>query len=1032
MVRNLFCGALFLFFFGILGARAQQLTVSGTVKDAETGQALPGVTIAVKGTTTGTSTNSAGAFQLSVPDAKDTLKVSYIGYQTKEVAVNGRGTINIELQSQSLKINELVVTGYQTKQKGELTGAISQIDGSEISKSPTPNLTRNLEGRLPGLKINDRGGEPGSANMNILIRGQETFGENAPLVIVDGIPSSTSQLANLSSDNIASVSVLKDASAAIYGARAANGVIVVTTKRGKKGQSSITIDANTGVSTFTILPKMMSAYQNAKYQSEMETRYGRVLTYSEEDLELFKNGSQPLTHPNTNWYDVTLRKYAPQSQASITAQGGKDNVQYFVAGNYNHKGSLFHGGDMYYDRYQLRSNIDAQIMKYLKIGFDLSGELRHAHQTSMDQEALFHRVQLSRPMDVAVYPNGLPGRAAVGYNPVIGATDEAGWNDTKEKLFTSRLSLDLNLDWITDGLSLTGIGSFNENIIGNKVFDNIWDLYSYNVQTGQYDPSVGTVNEGQTFSTLTQYNLERQQKFLNVSLKYRKSFGDHNINAFVAYEVQEGGLDSLAGFRRDIISAQKPYLDLAGTTNQTTGGIAGNSGRVSYFGTVSYDYKRKYLLDFTIRRDGSFNFPKKGRFGTFPSVSAGWTISKEPFMSGSRSWLDNLKIRSSYGLMGNDQVPSFQYLTQYELSSNLGYYIFGDPPARYNGFLQTNTPNPDITWEVAKDFDVGIDAVLFNNKLTVTADYFYDKRRRILIKRSGGVPDYTGISLPQQNLGKINNHGFELHAGYQTRHNDWGYDFSGNISYNKNKVIFMSEPKGLPDYQKQTGHPIKSYLVYLSDGIFHDKADVEATKAKLDGTLPGDIKYKDVNGDGKIDGLDMVRVFSSPIPRVQYGVTAGVSYKNFNLSIFLQGQAQAKDYMSHERGGQSNLPEYYYTKRWTKDNPKGPYPRAFDRQDFYEIAHPSDFWLYNGAFMRLKNLSFSYGLPSNVLSKTGINSVNFYIRAYNLLTWEAMSRRMGGQYFDPELNGDTINGNEGSGKYYPQEKTVVVGVSIQL
>jgi len=282
-------------------------------------------------------------------------------------------------------------------------------------------------------------------------------------------------------------------------------------------------------------------------------------------------------------------------------------------------------------------------------------------------------------------------------------------------------------------------------------------------------------------------------------------------------------------------------------------------------------------------------------------------------------------------------------------------------------------------------------------------------------------------------LGKINNHGVELQLGYQSdRKNEWRYNINGNMSYNKSKVIFMSEPEGLPDYQRQTGHPINSYLVYLSDGIFHTQKEVDDTKAKLDGTVPGEIKFVDVNGDGKIDGLDMQRKFSSPIPQIQYGITAGVSYKNFTLSVFFQGQAMAEDYIAHERGGQSNLPEYYYTKRWTVDNPNGTFPRAFDRQDFYAIAHPSDFWLYNGAFVRLKNLSFSYSLPAKLINKAGFKNIDLYIRGYNLVTWGAMNSRMGGEYFDPELNGNSVNGAQGQGKYYPQQKTLVAGISIQL
>src|SRR5699024_2719357 len=306
--------------------RAQETAIQGTVEDAETNEKLPGVSISVTGTTLGTLTNEEGEFKLNLPSGSETLKISYLGYQTKEVSVDGQATLEIKIQKATLAIDELVVTGYQVKRKGELTGAISQIQGEDVAKTPTPNVLRSLQGKMAGLKIDDRGGQPGAENMNILIRGQETFGENAPLVIIDGVPASVARLSSLSPNDIADVNVLKDASAAIYGARAANGVIVVETKRGARETSSITIDANTGFSSYTTIPKMMNSFQNATYQNEMEARYGRSLTFSEEDLKLYKNGSEPLTHPNTDWYALTLRKHTPQSQVNIAARGGTKKV----------------------------------------------------------------------------------------------------------------------------------------------------------------------------------------------------------------------------------------------------------------------------------------------------------------------------------------------------------------------------------------------------------------------------------------------------------------------------------------------------------------------------------------------------------------------------------------------------------------------------------------------------------------------------------------------------------------------------------
>ncbi len=1004
----------------------QTKTITGVVTDASSGSTLPGVNILIEGTRRGTSTNVDGKYSLNVSSLQDTLVFSFIGYQKKTALINGRTRINVVLQPQIIAGQQLIVVGYQKKEKSAVTGAVSQIAGTEIAQAPTVNIEKGLEGRIPGLKISNRGGEPGTPNLDILIRGRETFGDNAPLFIIDGVPSTEQDFANLAPQNIATVSVLKDASAAIYGARAANGVIMVTTKRGIKGTSIITINMSTGFSTPTALPTLMDSYQYATYKNEAEERYGRTLSYTDNDLQLYKNGSAPLTHPSTDWLSTTLRSYAPQSQIGITVQGGTNKIKYFLSGGYNYVGSLYHTGEMDFKKYQLRSNIDAQITKDLHIGFDLSGRLGKIHHPSVSAADIFTLLRLTIPMAVARYPNGLPGTGGVSGNPMILASNTGGWLNARRRLFKTKLSADLDLGWVTKGLELKGYAAFTYNAADTTQFMNVFKEYNYNSKTGKYEAVMGSAVEKKSYSQLFRGNLSGRQELYNISLRYKRSFGPHNFDGFVAYEVQEGSNEVFTGYRRDVISPQKVYLDLASTLNQTTSGIAYNTGRVSLFGSAGYNYKHKYLLQFTLRRDGSFNFPQKGRFGTFPSISAGWVITNESFMSGTERWLDNLKIRSSYGLMGNDQVPSFQYLTQYQLSTGQGYYIFGDPPQRYNGFYQTNTPNPDITWEVAKKWDIGIDASLFNSKFTLTADYFYDKRRKILIKRTGGVPEYTGLSLPQQNLGKLNNHGFELSLGYQNSpNNKWTYNFSGNVSYNKNEIIFMSEPEGIPSYQRQTGHPLASYLLYEADGIFHTQQEVDNWDAILPGTKPGDIRYIDVNEDGEINALDMVRVFSSPIPKVQYGLTAGFSYNNFTLNAYFQGQAMAKNYIAPDRGADSNEPVFYYEKRWTENNKDATYPRAMERTDFFNYANRSTFWLYSSAFVRLKNLTISYTLPDELIGKDSFKKIEVYLRGSNLLTWAKMDKRMGGKYYDPEMNTQ-------EGSYYPQQKIYELGLSIQF
>jgi len=1005
-------------------AYSQQLTIKGKVTDASNGETLPGVNILLKGSNNGTTTNSNGRYEISVPAQSDTLIFSYIGYQKKSVAINGRQKINVALKSAVTRMHELVAIGYRTRERGRLTGSVSEVNGEKIDQTPALNIDRSLEGAMTGLKINDRGGEPGTSDLSILIRGKETLGDNSPLIIIDGVPTGSEGLSNLSPQDIASVNVLKDASAAIYGARAANGVILVKTKRGQEGTSNITINASSGVATFTRVPNMLNSYQMAKYRNEMDQRYGRQQVWTDKDLQLFKNGNDPITHPNTDWYAATLRNYTPQRHLNISGSGGTDKVQYFLSGDYLNKGYMFKGGDMYYNRYQIRSNIDAQVMKDLKVGFDLNGRLRDVHQPAMSSGGLFHRIQLSKPMMVARYPNGLPGYGAVGLNTTIGVTDKAGWDNTKAKVFKSKLTFDLDMDWITQGLSLNGIASYNYNIDNSEHFQDVWKVYKYNVKTEEYDAYVGKLSENQSYTDLQESNGVNSQNYYNISLNYKRSFGNHNLNGFVAYEQNESHWKYLQGYRRDLISGQKVDLFAASTNQQSTYGTSTNSGRVSYFGSISYDYDRKYLLDFTLRRDGSFNFPKQGRFGTFPSISVGWNISDEPFMESTRNWLTNLKLRSSWGIMGNDRVPSFQYLTKYSISGGSGYYIFGEDPTRYDGFLQTNAPNPNITWETARNWNIGFDASLFDEMLTINLDYFNDKRRKILIYRNASVPSYTGLSLPQENLGKVDNSGIELQLNYQHNLGDLQYNIGGNFSYNHNEIVFMDEAQNIPDYRKNEGHPMDSWLVYKTDGIFHNQEEVDNTDAKLSGTKPGDIKYVDLNGDGEITGEDRYRKYTSQTPKIQYGINLGLQYKGFGLDAFLQGQAKAENYIAHTYGALSNIPEYLYTKRWTAQNKDATYPRAYERGDYYNLQF-SDFWLYDASFIRLKNLTLSYSLPTSLLSNMSFKNIRVYVKGYNLWTIDAMSNRMGGHYYDPEMS-------NAEGKYYPQQTIITTGLSIDL
>jgi TonB-dependent starch-binding outer membrane protein SusC len=1005
----------------------QQTTVSGKVTDLS-GQPLPGVTIVIKNTTQGTVTDVNGEYTLTNVPANATLVFSFVGMRTQEVIPGNQTIINVNMEEETIGLEEVVAIGYGTREKGRLTGSVSNVQTEEVIEAPVANVVRSIQGKLPGLVVSDRGGEPGDEDMQILIRGKSTLGNNSPLVVIDGVP--RDGFGHLNALDIENISVLKDASAAIYGAQAANGVILITTRKGKEGVAEIVVNSNYTMSTFFRHPQLMDAYQFTKYFNEVDERYGRNPTYTEEDLELYKNGTSPLTHPNTDWYKEAYRNFAPRVEHTLSATGGTDKIKYYLSGGYMNEESLFISGDQYHKKYTITSNIDAQVHKYLNIGFKLMAQLRDNH---MSEAGPYTYIHISKPNTVARYPNGLPGIAMGITNPIVMATDEAGWHEDMHKLFRPILSFDFNMDWVTKGLSLNGYGSFEYYDLNTSIVRKPVPLYDYNEATGEYDMFMGQPRENQTFTDMEKENDIRNEHLYHIRLNYKRNFDDHNFEGFVAYEQMEGYSERMWAYRKNLVSPDKPELFAAGTDQMNNDGSSSEWGRVNYFGYVGYDYKRKYLIDFTLRHDGSFNFPENKRFGTFPGASVGWTISEEPFMLFTDNWLSNLKLRASWATMGNDRVPQFQYLTKYSISVPYTFYIFGETPTYNQGFQASNVPNPNITWEKSKMWNFGFDAVLWRDKLTATFDYFYEQRREILITRAASIPSYTALTLPDENLGEVDNRGFELQLVHNNNLGEFQYSIGGNFQYNKNKIIYMDESPNIPEYQKREGYPIDSYLLYKTDGIFNTMDEVNATEARLPGTLPGDIKYVDLNGDGEITADDRYRKYSSPTPRIQFGLTTDFNYKNFNFNLFFQGQTLTEAPFAHTAGIKHNLPEYLFTKRWTEDNPDATYPRAYDSGDLYQAKSNADFWYYDASFIKLKHATLAYNIPSEILSKISIQGVQLYVKGYNLFALDRIKQRTGGNYYDPELSYDaTTSRTYSAGVYYHQNKSYTFGMRITL
>lgn len=994
-------------------AFGQSLTVTGTVID-KTGNPLPGVNVVVKGTIQGTVTGTNGAYSINVSDGNATLVFSFVGFVAQELQVDNQRAINVTLGEDIHEIDEVVVLGYTKRVRGELTGSVSNVKGETLQAVPSGDLVKGLSGRFSGVTINDRGGEGGltsNAEGNIRIRGSNTLGDNAPLIIIDGIP--RSGLSRLSANDIESISVLKDAAAAIYGARAANGVVVIQTKRGIKGEANqIRVSYDYGIQKFTRVPESMNAWQFATYMNEMAERFSTQPPYSQEDITLFKNGSNPVTHPSTNWYDAVFRGSAPQSHTNVSLSGGTDKIQYFVSGDYLNQKGMYKSDVKNYDQFQVRSNIDMTFFKYLKIGVDLSGRYGKDHSIPSTGRVM-DRVWRTYPTDGAYTPDGLPLYSGeFGMNPALVASEASGYIDREQKWINSKLSFDLNMDWLLQGISFSGYAAYDFNINSTKQLNKPWDAWLYNRGTGVYTKQIAYTSDYGAVTRLGQSNTDYKNTLYHIRMSYLNSFGDHTVSAFIAYEQNESFQQDISGARRNLYSSILTELFAGEEDGREVSGTSSETGRVNYFGSLSYNYKRKYLVDFTLRHDGSFNFPKGKRFGTFPGVSIAWVPTNESFMP-KLDWLNNLKLRMSWAKMGNDRISSFQYLTMYQLGSD-NWMVFGEPPTYYAGLIESTIPNPNVTWEVADLKNIGFDVTLLNHRLSFDFDYFYGKRSNILIQRNASIPGYAAMTLPAENLGKVNNQGVEFTLNYSDKWGDLMYSVGGNFTFNRNKIVYMDEAANVPEWRKQEGHPMNSFQVYECAGVYQTQQEVD-NSPHIPGAKPGDLIYVDINGDGQIGSDDQVRKYIANIPEITYGISANFAWKGFELDLFFQGQARAGMINNYTDTG--NRFKYLFDQRWTPENPSTKYPRMFRQSDAYNYT--STYHLENASFIRLKNAELAYnfrylkGVPSL------FKEIRVFVRGSNLFTVSPI------KYFDPESTSQDM-------KYFPQTMTITGGISITL
>jgi len=1013
-------------------AAPQQIKVSGTISDASNNQPLPGVNILVKGTITGAISDVNGNFTVTVNDPNATLVFSFIGYVSKEVALGGKITVAVALEAEVSQLGEVVVIGYGTAKKATLTGAVSSVDGSTLKQSPTTNLTNSLVGKIPGLTAIQKSGEPGEDGTTISIRGANTLGDNSPLVVVDGIPHRS--LDRIDPSDIESFTVLKDASAAIYGTQAANGVILVTTKRGQLGKPTITVNWNVGYNQPDVIPKMADAATFATIQNEIAyyaaPSKGRNQVYSAQDIQQFGDGSDPWGHPNTNWFKAVFKPWSAQNRENVSVSGGTEKMKYYLSFGSNYEDAYYKHSGTNFTQYDFRSNIDGKITNNISVALDIAGRQEDRNFPTVSEGNIFRMLMRGKPTMQAWWPNGNPGPdIEYGYNSAVTVTDATGFNRDRLYNMESNLRLTINIPWIK-GLTLVANGSYDKTFDFGKEFDTPWYLYSWDGITKDANGIPVLVKNMRGFASpqLTENWQEGGKKTFNSYFTYETSIDERNhIKLMAGTESQYGENNYGTEFRKNFVTSAIPQMFAgAADINMSNGGYSDQNARESFFGRINYDFNQKYLIELLMRYDGSYMFKPGKNFGFFPGVSAGWRMSDENFWKNNISFINDFKLRASWGQTGNDRIyfgtPSstntlkeYQYLSTYSFSNE--NYVFGQN-VNNKMLAENNVPNPIGTWEVSNMSNIGFDANLLNKKLTVNADVFYNLRTGILWQASAVTPGSTGMTtlLPPENIGKVQNEGFEVVVAYHANKGDFGYNISANASFAKNKVVFNYDTPGIPEYQKTQNSPMNSQLAYQVIGVFKDAAAI-AAYPHWAGTQPGDLIFKDVNNDGKIDGLDRVMDKKTGMPTFIGGFNAVLTYKQFDLSVLFQGAAGAIAYLSPESGDIGNYYESWVKNRWTPENTDASWPRVFNRSNEYWSpgANRSTFWEFSTDYVRLKSLEFGYSLPSALLKKIGVEKLRVYFSGQNLLTLSKIKE------IDPE---------EDQGTSYPLQRVVNLGVTL--
>ncbi|HTN37528.1 MAG TPA: TonB-dependent receptor [Arachidicoccus sp.] len=990
-----------------------ELVVKGQVVN-EAGKPMPGVSVQVKETGTGVVTNDEGHYIITIPTQKARLVFMSVGYQPQEISVTGRDSINVVMEPLNTGLNEVVVIGYGTQKKISVTGAVSSMSVSDIQRTATPSLSNAIGGKMPGIITRQAIGEPGYDAAQVFIRGQSTWVNAAPLVLVNGVER---DMNTINPSEIASFTILKDASAtAVYGVRGANGVILIKTKEGVVGKPSILFRTERASLTPLRLPKYINSFEYASLMNEALLNEGSDKRWTDEDLTKFKDGSDPYLYPDVDWTSVIMKDHTSQTINNLSVTGGNQIARYFVNVGYTMEDGLYKTDDLNsyntntnLKRYNFRSNVGINLSKSLTINLDLGGIIQDRNYPGNSSWSVLDALTIVPALAYPVLnPDGSPGGAGtyIGQNP-WGVLTQSGYEHQDFSTLQGTFNAKWDLSSLTKGLSVSGTFAYDRV---NEAHDQHFKTFEVKRFNGK-DPETGednyTIYRDGTPLGFGVVNVSNRSIYNEARINYETKLDKHSITGMILYN-------------------QRDYIDLTAASSilnipYRQQGVAGR---------LSYDYDNRYLAEFDFGYNGSKNFPKGKKFGFFPSVSVGWILSNEKFWS--VDFINSLKIRGSYGKVGNDQVGGSRFLflsTAYQTGTT---YPFGQNPIWYNGMGEQQTGDPNVTWETSMKSNLGMDLEMLEGKITLQADFFKENRKDILMQRAA-VPGYVGLpgtSIPYGNIGKVENEGVDAMLEFKNKvkdRSDFYYSFKANFTYAHNTVLENDQPDPRFAYLSQQGYSIGQPFGLVAIGLFKDAEEIALSPVQTfkQNVMPGDIKYKDINGDGIIDVDDRVAIGYPRAPEMMFGFGGTVAWNGFDLSVYFTGTGNTSMFFdgttmwAFQPGfGNMNVLSEYYDNRWTPDNKMAKYPGIHPGNDPNNYQE-STLWQRDASYLRFQNAEIGYSLSDKVTEKLHISKTRFFINSTNLVTWDKI------KIVSPEAN-------EGSHAGYPQQRIINFGLQINF